>query len=156
MLYPFPIRTCMASDTNSASQRGHHGCARVGAASDSANSASTTSRCSSSERRERRSSHAKSARPSTLRALRGAVPILPASGAPHHARRIHHDPLALIFPPQEYPKTSTTSTVPFVSEYRGPGSPDAEGRLRTCIAETACQLSSGVNRMNDHADVALP
>ena len=152
-LYPFPIRIRMASDSDFASRRGHHACARVGVASDSAHSASTTSRCSSSESRERRSTHAKGAHPSALRALREAVPILPASNAARHVRRSRHDPL--ILPPQEYPKISTTSAVPFISEYRGPSSPGAEGRLQTCIAEIACQLSPGVNRMNDHADVAL-
>jgi len=44
----------------------------------------------------------------------------------------------------------------FVSEYRMLGFPDAEQRLRTCIAETACEFDLGADWMNDHADVALP
>jgi len=44
----------------------------------------------------------------------------------------------------------------FVSEYRALGFPDAEQRLRACIAETACELDLGADWMNDHADVALP
>ena len=44
----------------------------------------------------------------------------------------------------------------FVSEYRSLGFPDAEQRLRTCIAETARQFGLGADWMNDHADVALP
>jgi hypothetical protein len=126
----------MASDNDSGSRRGHHACARVGAASDSANSTSTTSRCWNSERRERRPPYAQTAPPSALRSLREAVPLLSASGAPRHARRSCHGPLVPSLLPQEYPKTSTTSTVPFISEYRGPGSPNAEGRFRTCMAES--------------------
>ena len=44
----------------------------------------------------------------------------------------------------------------FVSEYRALGFPDAEQRLRTCIAETARKFGLGADWMNDHADVALP
>jgi len=44
----------------------------------------------------------------------------------------------------------------FVSEYRALGFPDAEQRLRMCIAETAYKFRLGADWMNDHADVALP
>jgi hypothetical protein len=44
----------------------------------------------------------------------------------------------------------------FVSEYRALGFPDAEQRLRMCIAGTARQFGLGADWMNDHADVALP
>jgi hypothetical protein len=44
----------------------------------------------------------------------------------------------------------------FVSEYDALGFPDAEQRLRTCIAGTARKFSLGTDWMNDHADVALP
>ncbi|KAI0067474.1 hypothetical protein BV25DRAFT_1762457, partial [Artomyces pyxidatus] len=41
----------------------------------------------------------------------------------------------------------------FVAQYR---SPDAETRLRSCIASTAAVHGLGADWMNDHADVALP
>jgi hypothetical protein len=44
----------------------------------------------------------------------------------------------------------------FVKEYRALGFPDAEQRLRGCIAETAYRYHLGADWMNDHADVALP
>src|SRR5713101_5607663 len=44
----------------------------------------------------------------------------------------------------------------FVKEYRALGVPDAEQRLRGCIAETAYIFNLGADWMNDHADVALP
>src|SRR5712675_1936713 len=44
----------------------------------------------------------------------------------------------------------------FVSEYHALGFPDAEQRLRKCIAETALKYNLGADWMNDHADVALP
>jgi len=44
----------------------------------------------------------------------------------------------------------------FVKEYRALGFPDAEQRLRGCIAETAYKFNLGADWMNDHADVALP
>ena len=44
----------------------------------------------------------------------------------------------------------------FVKEYRALGFPDAEQRLRGCIAETARRFNLGSDWMNDHADVALP
>ena len=44
----------------------------------------------------------------------------------------------------------------FVSEYRALGFPDAEQRLRTCIADTAYKFGLGADWMNDHADEALP
>lgn len=44
----------------------------------------------------------------------------------------------------------------FVTEYRALGFPDAEVRLRTCIAETAAKYNLGADWMNDHADIALP
>jgi hypothetical protein len=44
----------------------------------------------------------------------------------------------------------------FVSEYRALGFPDAEQRLRSCIADTARKFNLGADWMNDHADVALP
>lgn len=44
----------------------------------------------------------------------------------------------------------------FVREYRALGFPDAEQRLRKCIAETAYRFNLGADWMNDHADVALP
>ena len=44
----------------------------------------------------------------------------------------------------------------FVKEYRALGFPDAEQRLRGCIAETAYRFNLGADWMNDHADVALP
>jgi hypothetical protein len=44
----------------------------------------------------------------------------------------------------------------FVSEYRALGFPDAEQRLRSCIADTARKFNIGADWMNDHADVALP
>ncbi|KAI9451245.1 hypothetical protein F5148DRAFT_1240066 [Russula earlei] len=44
----------------------------------------------------------------------------------------------------------------FVSEYRALGYPDAEERLRKCIAETALKFNLGLDWLNDHADVALP
>ncbi|KAF8495975.1 hypothetical protein F5888DRAFT_1615178 [Russula emetica] len=44
----------------------------------------------------------------------------------------------------------------FVKEYRALGYPDAEQRLRACIAETAYRFNLGSDWMNDHADVALP
>ena len=44
----------------------------------------------------------------------------------------------------------------FVSEYRALGFPDADQRLRTCIAGTARKFVLGADWMNDHADVALP
>ena len=44
----------------------------------------------------------------------------------------------------------------FAAEYRAVGFPDAEQRLRKCIAETAAAFNLGADWMNDHADVALP
>jgi hypothetical protein len=44
----------------------------------------------------------------------------------------------------------------FATEYRTQGFPDAEERLRRCIAETAAKFNLGADWMNDHADVALP
>ena len=44
----------------------------------------------------------------------------------------------------------------FASEYRALGFPDAEQRLRTCIAKTARKFGLSTDWMNDHADVALP
>jgi hypothetical protein len=44
----------------------------------------------------------------------------------------------------------------FAKEYRALGFPDAEQRLRACIAETAYRFNLGADWMNDHADVALP
>jgi hypothetical protein len=44
----------------------------------------------------------------------------------------------------------------FLKEYRALGFPDAEQRLRGCIAETAYRYKLGADWMNDHADVALP
>jgi hypothetical protein len=44
----------------------------------------------------------------------------------------------------------------FVFEYRALDFPDAEQRLRTCIAETARKFCLGADWMDDHADVALP
>jgi hypothetical protein len=44
----------------------------------------------------------------------------------------------------------------FAKEYRALGFPDAEQRLRGCIAETAYRYNLGADWMNDHADVALP
>ena len=146
----------MASDSDSGPRCDHHGCAHVSAASDSANNTSTTSRCPRSERRELRSSHAQNAHPSALKALREAIPLRPASRAPRHAQRSRHGPLRFILSLLEYLKTSTASAVPFISGYRELASPNAERLIRNCIAEATCQLSLGMNRMNDHADVARP
>jgi hypothetical protein len=44
----------------------------------------------------------------------------------------------------------------FALEYGELGFPDAEQRLRVCIAETAFRFNLGANWINDHADVALP
>ena len=44
----------------------------------------------------------------------------------------------------------------FVFEFRALGYPDAEQRLRICIAETACQLSLSADWTSDHVDLALP
>ena len=77
--------------------------------------------------------------------------LLPAAGTPRRARRCGDGPAPFLFTPRQH--TRRRPHPPLVRRNIAHWvSPDAEQRLRGCIAEIAYRFNLGADWMNDHAD----